>query len=59
MIVAKANSSPKLFVIYFVVPNTKYIVQVLIGGLPVYDAIVEASDMPESTEYELNNGFII
>jgi hypothetical protein len=56
LIVTKANSGPTPFKIYFVVPNTKYIVQIFINNAIVYEEIIEASELPEGTAYELNLG---
>jgi hypothetical protein len=55
-IVTKAASGPTPFKIYFVVPNTRYLVQVFIGGSRLYEEIIAAGALPEGTEYELNNG---
>ena len=56
LVVTKANSGPTPFKIYFVVPNTKYIVQIFINSVIVYEEIIAASELPEGTAYELNGG---
>lgn len=54
-IVTKAVSGPTSFTIYWIEPNTKYIVQIFINNVVVHEEIIEAADIPEGTSYELND----
>jgi len=54
LVVTKAFSGPTPFKIYFVVPSTKYIVQIFVNNVNIYEDVIEASELTEGTAYILN-----
>ncbi|HSB31495.1 MAG TPA: DUF4382 domain-containing protein [Candidatus Sulfobium mesophilum] len=56
LVVAKAQSDPTPFSIYWLVPGQSYIVEVQIGGITVYSQAVAKTALPAGAVYPLNNG---
>lgn len=56
LVVAKAQSDPTPFSIYWLVPGQSYIVEVQIGGITVYSQAVAKTALPAGAVYPLKNG---
>lgn len=56
LVVAKAQSNPTPFSIYWLVPGQSYIVEVQIGGITVYSQAVAKTALPAGAVYPLKNG---
>jgi hypothetical protein len=56
LIVDKGDSDPTPFSIYWLVPDTSYIVQVQVGGNTVYSQAVPAASLPPAAVFALNSG---
>ncbi len=56
IVVAKGQSGPTPFSVYWLVPNQSYVVEVQIQGITVYSQAVTKTALPAGAVYTLNNG---
>lgn len=56
IVVNKDTTDPTPFSIFWLVPDESYIVEVIIGDIPIYTEAVPAASLPPSAVYSLNSG---